>query len=40
MGEINLNEIKFSEAILDDLRDKKIFEKLIKGEKFVFEKDC
>lgn len=40
MGEINLSDIKFSPAILDDLRDKKIFEKLIGGEKFVFEKDC
>ena len=40
MGEINLNEIKFSDVILDELRDKKMFEKLIKGEKFAFDKDC
>ena len=40
MGEIKINKIEFSQAILDELNDKKMFEKLIKGEKFVFGKDC
>jgi len=35
MGVINLEDIKFSEAVLDDFKDTSLFEKLLKGEKFI-----
>ena len=40
MGKIELKDIKFSPAITEEWRDKKMFEKLINGEKFSYERDC
>jgi len=35
MGELNLEEIKFSEEVLNDFNDSKLLEKMIAGEQFI-----
>jgi 6-pyruvoyltetrahydropterin/6-carboxytetrahydropterin synthase len=35
MGEIKLEDIKISQAILDDFKDKKLWEKLLKKQNFI-----
>ncbi|MDA3045873.1 6-carboxytetrahydropterin synthase [Campylobacter sp. VBCF_06 NA8] len=40
MGKIELEDIKFSPGVMAEWRDKKMFEKLVNGVKFSYEKDC
>ena len=40
MGEIKLQDIKFSEDIISQWSDKKFFENIKNGIKFVYPKDC
>ena len=35
MGEIDLNAIKFSDDVLEDFKDTKLFEKILANEKFI-----
>jgi 6-pyruvoyltetrahydropterin/6-carboxytetrahydropterin synthase len=35
MGVIHLEDIRFSEAVLEDFKDSRLFEKMIKKEKFI-----
>jgi hypothetical protein len=35
MGEIKLEDIKISQAIIDDFKDKKLWEKLLNNQKFI-----
>lgn len=35
MGELNLEDIKFSEEVLNDFNDSKLLEKMIAGEQFI-----
>ena len=35
MGTINLEDIKFSEQVLNDFRDSSLYEKILKNEKFI-----
>lgn len=40
MGVINLKDIKFSDEIVKEWEDKKLFEKLINGERFKARSEC
>ena len=40
MGEISLEEIEFSPAVREEWRQPELWQKLLRGEKIIYPKDC